>query len=39
MAIMELSRINNQTKINKEVIIKKLNLDKNIRNNNKNKKM
>ena len=36
---MELSRINNQTKINKEVIIKKLNLDKNIRNNNKNKKM
>ena len=36
---MELSCINNQTKINKEVIIKKLNLDKNIRNNNKNKKM
>lgn len=39
MAIMELSRINNQTKINKEIIIKKIDLNQNIRNNNKNKTM
>lgn len=39
MAIMELSRINTQKKINKEIIIKKLNINENIRNNNKNKKM
>jgi hypothetical protein len=39
MAIMELSRINNQTKVSKEIITKKLNFTKNIRNNNKNKKM
>lgn len=36
---MELSRINTQKKINKEIIIKKLNINENIRNNNKNKKM
>ena len=39
MAIMELSCINNQTKRNEEIIIKKLNFNKNIRNINKNKKM
>ena len=39
MAIMELSCINNKKKINKEIIIKKLNINENTRNNNKNKKM